>query len=138
MAIPVPALAGNAIPKRTSGNFLSLTRHAGRSAGDDLEPVITLVTNCVMRERVVAFASLFVRSAVNIPSVPYVAMRLVLHVSKCVHGLASTKGLALCPVLPPVIDCHAINAVPKNFPAVTSVQDFVVRYAPKGTATNVR
>jgi hypothetical protein len=64
-------------------------------------------------------------------------MRLVLHVSKCVHGLASTKDLALCPVLLPVTDCHAIIAVAKNFPAVTSVQDFAVRYVPKSTATNV-
>lgn len=137
MATPVPVLAGNAIPRQTRGNVLFLTRNAGRSAGDDLEPVITPVTNRVTMERIVALVSLPVRSAANIPSVPYFATRLVLHVSKYVHGLASTKGLALCPVLLPVTDYHAISAVPKNFPAVTSVQDFAARYAPKGTATNV-
>jgi hypothetical protein len=64
-------------------------------------------------------------------------MRLVLHVLKYAHGLASTKVLAPCPVLLLAIDYHAINAVTKSFPAVTSVQDFVARHAPKGIATNV-
>ena len=137
MATPVLVLAGNAIPRQTLGNFLLPTGNAGRSAEDGSEPVTIPVTDLVTMDRIVALVSLLVRSAANIPSVPYIAMRLALHVSKYVHGLASTKGLVPCPVLLPVTDYHAISAVPKNFPAVTSAQGFAARYAPNGTATSV-
>ena len=137
VATPVPVLAGSAIPGQKLGNFLSLIRNAGKSAGDHLELVITPVENSVTMERIVVLVSLLVRSAVNIRSVCYTATKRVLHVSRHVHGLASTKGLAPCPVLLLATDYHAISAVPENFPAVTSVQEFAARYAPKGTATNV-
>lgn len=136
VATPVAVLAGNAIPRQKLENFLSLTRNAGKSAGDHLEPVTTPVTSSVTMERIVVFVSLHVRSAVNIPSVCYTATKRVLHVLKDVHGVASTKGLAPCPVLLPATDYHAISAVPENFPAVTSAQQSAARLAPKSTATN--
>ena len=134
MAILVLALVGNAM--QSLGNLLWLTRNAGRSAEGDLRPAITPVPNGVM-ERIVVLASLLARSAVNIRGVPCAAMSLVLHVLKSVHGPASTKSLAPCPVLLLAIDCPAISAVPKNFPAATSVRDFAARHVLKGTATNV-
>jgi hypothetical protein len=137
VATPVPVLVGNAIPRQKLGNFLSLTRNARKSAGDHLELVITPVVNSVTMERIVVLVSLLVRFAVNIPSVCYAAEKRVLHVPKHVHGLASTKGLAPCPVLLPATDCHATSVAPENFPAVTNAQEFAARIAPKSTATNV-
>lgn len=134
MVIPVPVLAGNAL---TEQRGLFLTRTAGRFAGDDLEHVITPVAERVTMERIADPVLLLVRSAVDIPSVLYFVASLVLLAPKYVHGLARTKDLALCPVRLPAIDYHATSAVLKNFPAVTSVQDYAARLAPKGTATNV-
>jgi hypothetical protein len=127
----------NAIPGQKLGNSLSLTMNVGKSAGDHLELVITPVANGVTMGRIVVLVSLLARSAVNIPCVSHTATKLVLHVLKHVHGLASTKGLAPCPALLPATDYHVISAVPENFPAVTSAQEFAARLAPKSTATNV-
>lgn len=129
--------AGNAIP-RTKWRYLqSLTKNAGKSAGDLSEHATILVTNRATTEKIVVPVSLPLRSAVNIHSASYFATRHVLHASNGAHGLATTKGPALCPVPLPVTSYHAINAVPRNFPAVTSVLDFVVKRVPKSTAINV-
>jgi hypothetical protein len=137
VAILVPVLALNAIPGQTPENFQLFIRNAGRSAEDDSELVITPVVSRVTKERIVVFASLLVRSVVNIRGVPYLAMRLVLRVLKPVRGLASTRVFALCLVRHLAINCHAISVVRRNFLAVISVQDFAERHVPKITATNV-
>lgn len=137
MVTPAPVLVGYAIPRQTLGNFLFLTKNAGRSARDHLELVTTPVTKGVIVERIVVLVSLPVRSPVNTPSVCAAATNPALPVSKLVHGLASTKGVALCPVLLPATDYHAMSGVPESFPAVTNVQEFAARHAPKDTATNV-
>ncbi|KAI1914222.1 hypothetical protein LOZ65_005668 [Ophidiomyces ophidiicola] len=136
VATPAPVLVGNAISRQRLGNFLSLTRNAKKSAGDHLELAITPVANDVIMERIVALVSLPVRSAVSIPSACYTATNRALHASKHVHGHASTKGHAPCPVLLRATNYHVISGVPENFPVVTNVQEFVARHALKGSAIN--
>lgn len=133
----VPVRAGNAIPRTKWRHLRSLTKNVGKSAGDLSEHAAIPVANRATMEKIVVPVSLPVRSAANIHSASYFATMHVLHASNGVHGLASTKGLALCPVPLPVISYHAINAVPRNFPAVTSVLDFAARRVPKSTAINV-
>ena len=86
--------------------------------------------------RLWGLVSLLVRFDVNIHNAHCTATNRVLHVSSLVHGLVSTKGLAICPVLLLVTDCHVISVVRGSSPAATSVQDFVARRARKVIAIN--
>lgn len=134
---PVQAHAGNARP-RTKWRYLrSLTKNAGKSAGDLSEHAAIPAANRATMEMIVVPVSLPVRSAASIHSASYFVTRHVLHASNGVLGLASIKDFALCPVPLPVTGYHAINAVPRSLPVGTSALDFVARYALKTTAISV-
>lgn len=134
---PAQVRAGSAIPRTKWRHLRSLTKNAGKSVGDLSEHAAIPVANRAIMEMNVVPVYLPARSAANIQSASYFVTRHVLHASNGVRGLVSTKELAPCPVPLPVISYHAINAVLKDFPVVTSVLDFAASCALKSTAINV-